>query len=37
LWGRKFSLEQAPSDKQREIQFVNGEAMRVVQAHGGHD
>jgi hypothetical protein len=36
-WGRRFSLEQAPTDKHREILFVNAEAMRVLEAHGGHD
>ena len=36
-WGRRFSLEQVPTDKHREILFVNAEAMRVLEAHGGHD
>lgn len=36
-WGRRFALEQVPNDKQREILFVNAEAMRVLEAHGGHD
>ena len=36
-WGRRFSLEQVPSDKHREILFVNAEAMRVLEAHGGHE
>ena len=36
-WGRRFSLEQAPSDQHREILFVNAEAMRVLEAHGGHE
>ena len=35
-WGRRFSLEQVPG-KHREILFVNAEAMRVLEAHGGHD
>jgi len=34
---RRFSLEQVPSGKYREILFVNAEAMRVLEAHGGHD
>ena len=33
-WGRRFSLEQVPG-KHREILFVNAEAMRVLEAHGG--
>ncbi len=36
-WGRRFSLEQVPTDKHREILFVNAEAMRVLEAHGGHE
>jgi hypothetical protein len=36
-WGRRFSLEQVPTDKHREILFVNAEAMRVLEARGGHD
>jgi len=36
-WGRRFSLEQVPTDKHREILFVNAEAMRVLEAHAGHD
>ena len=36
-WGRRFSLEQAPSDQHREILFVNAQAMRVLEAHGGHE
>jgi hypothetical protein len=36
-WGRRFALEQAPNDKPREILFVNAAAMRVLEAHGGHD
>ena len=36
-WGRRFSLEQVPSDRHREILFVNAEAMRVLEAHGGHE
>ena len=36
-WGRRFSLEQVPNDKHREILFVNVEAMRVLEAHGGHE
>jgi hypothetical protein len=35
-WRRRFSLEQVPTDKHREILFVNAEAMRVLKAHGGH-
>src|SRR6185295_9273878 len=27
-WGHRFSLEQMPNDKQREILFINAEAMR---------
>ena len=36
-WGRRFSLEQVPSDKHREILFVNAEAMRVLEAQGGRE
>ena len=36
-WGRRFSLEQVPAGKHREILFVNAEAMRVLEAHGGHE
>jgi len=36
-WGRRFALEQVPNDKPREILFVNAAAMRVLEAHGGHD
>ena len=36
-WGRRFSLEGVPNNKYREILFVNAEAMRVLEAHGGHD
>jgi len=36
-WGRRFSLEQVPGGKHREILFVNAEAMRVLEAHGGHE
>jgi hypothetical protein len=35
-WGRRFSLEQVPG-KHREILFVNAEAMRVLEAHGGEE
>jgi hypothetical protein len=35
-WGRRFSLEQVPG-KHREILFVNAEAMRVLEAHGGQE
>ena len=36
-WGRTFSLEQVPNGKHREILFVNAEAMRVLEAHGGRE
>jgi hypothetical protein len=36
-WGRRFSLEQVPGGKHREILFVNVEAMRVLEAHGGQE
>lgn len=36
-WGRRFSLEQVPNDKHPEILFVNAEAMRILEAHGGHE
>jgi hypothetical protein len=36
-WGRRFSLEQVPTDKHREILFVNAEAMRVLEVQGGRD
>ena len=36
-WGRRFSLERVPTDKHREILFVNADAMRVLEAHGGHE
>jgi len=35
-WGRRFSREQVPG-KHREILFVNSEAMRVLEAHGGRE
>jgi len=35
--GCRFSLEQVPSDKHREILFVNAEAVRVLEAHGGQE
>jgi len=36
-WGRRFALEQVPNDKFRESLFVNAEAMRVLEAHGGRE
>ena len=36
-WGRRFALEQVPGGKHREILFVNAEAMRVLEAHGGRE
>jgi len=36
-WGRRFPLEQVPAGKHREVLFVNAEAMRVLEAHGGHE
>ena len=36
-WGHRFSLEQVPNNKFREILFVNAEAMRVLEAHGGQE
>jgi hypothetical protein len=36
-WGRRFALEKLPYDKQWEIMFVNAEAMRVLETHGGRE
>jgi hypothetical protein len=36
-WGRAFAREQVPSNKHREILFVNTAALRVVEAHGGRE
>jgi len=35
-WGRRFAQEQVPG-KHREMLFVNTEALRVVEAHGGRE
>jgi len=36
-WGRRFAQEQMPGGKHREVLFVNTEALRVIEAHGGRE
>jgi ankyrin repeat protein len=36
-WGRSFAKEQVPSDKHREVLFVNTAALRLVEGQGGRE